>query len=305
VTIYGWDSANGTKFWKGLNSWGTFWGESGTFKIAKGINNLGIETQCAHIVPIDTWTDDIRNKTPGSTSATPNLDYLVNSTYLTPHRNSHVPTACSSSWALAVTTTLSDKIKIASKGKKEVMISAQVLLNCKIGTCDKGGDPLDAIHFIIKFGITEESCQNYQGVDSGKSSCTDVQNCATCSGFIGSSVCKAIKSPKRWKIPDYGSLSGASDMKDEISKWGPIICGIQVTSSFFEYTGGIFKETTILPKINHYVEVIGYSSEGGQEYWVARNFWGSAWGEQGFFRIAMNSANLGIETDCYHIGTPL
>jgi len=32
---------------------------------------------------------------------------------------------------------------------------------------------------------------------------------------------------------------------------------------------------------------------------LGRNFWGTAWGESGFFRIKMGSDNLGIETKCY------
>ena len=58
-------------------------------------------------------------------------------------------------------------------------------------------------------------------------------------------------------------------------------------------------ETTISPKINHYVEVVGFGSEGGKNYWIGRNFWGTAWGEEGFFRIVRGGNNLGIEKRCF------
>jgi len=44
VEIVGWGVENGTKFWKVRNSFGTYWGENGFFRIVKGVNNLGIES---------------------------------------------------------------------------------------------------------------------------------------------------------------------------------------------------------------------------------------------------------------------
>jgi len=40
--------------------------------------------------------------------------------------------------------------------------------------------------------------------------------------------------------------------------------------------------------IDHAVNVIGYGNSFGVPYWTIRNSWGSAWGEQGFARIARN-----------------
>jgi cathepsin X len=44
----------GTAYWIGRNSWGSFWGEGGWFKIIRGAKNydLGIETDCVWGVPI-------------------------------------------------------------------------------------------------------------------------------------------------------------------------------------------------------------------------------------------------------------
>jgi len=51
VVGYGVDPTDGTKFWIGRNSWGTYWGESGYFRIIRGINNLGIEANCDWATP--------------------------------------------------------------------------------------------------------------------------------------------------------------------------------------------------------------------------------------------------------------
>jgi len=56
VSILGWGVAeDGSKFWVGRNSWGTYWGESGFFKIVRGKDNLKIESECAWAVPTKNW----------------------------------------------------------------------------------------------------------------------------------------------------------------------------------------------------------------------------------------------------------
>lgn len=47
---YGTDES-GADYWLGRNSWGTYWGDNGFFKIARGINNLGIEGNCQWATP--------------------------------------------------------------------------------------------------------------------------------------------------------------------------------------------------------------------------------------------------------------
>lgn len=89
-------------------------------------------------------------------------------------------------------------------------------------------------------------------------------------------------------------------MKLELFARGPITCGIDATDKLEEYEGGVYKEHKVLPIMNHYISVVGWSVDNttNTEYWIVRNSWGTYWGESGFFRIQMYADNLGIENNC-------
>merc|ERR1712007_227208 len=59
IVGFGEEEVNGTmvKFWKVRNSWGQHFGENGFFRVVRGINNIGIESDCHWATPVDTWTE--------------------------------------------------------------------------------------------------------------------------------------------------------------------------------------------------------------------------------------------------------
>jgi len=53
ISVVGWGYDESTKqeYWIGRNSWGTYWGEMGFFKMLMHKDNLAIETDCTAGIP--------------------------------------------------------------------------------------------------------------------------------------------------------------------------------------------------------------------------------------------------------------
>ena len=142
-------------------------------------------------------------------------------------------------------------------------------------------------------GIPDQTCQVYEAKNK---KCNDMNRCMDCQP---GEPCVAVKDYKRYKINEYGEVSGVDKMKAEIFARGPISCFVMVTQEFLDYTGGIFVMNDKQWMGGHVIEVTGWGkTEDGKEYWIGRNSWGEYWGEDGWFRIQMYKDNLMIESGC-------
>ena len=98
-------------------------------------------------------------------------------------------------------------------------------------------------------------------------------------------------------------------IKLELKK-GPITTAITVAAALYSYKGGVLDETLCANesyRLDHSVVIIGYGMDcaTGNEYWIMKNSWGKAWGENGFFRlkIAPGPSGYGICLAHYYLIT--
>ncbi|KAK7880623.1 hypothetical protein WMY93_032733 [Mugilogobius chulae] len=91
-------------------------------------------------------------------------------------------------------------------------------------------------------------------------------------------------------------------LKQAVATIGPIAVGIHA-DTLLDYSSGKkdfygafihvnFNDPSCQARPDHGVLVVGYGTEGTQDYWLVKNSWGEEWGENGYIRIARNAGDM-------------
>lgn len=220
--------------------------------------------------------------------------------FVSPVTNQFLPSPCGSCWAHAVVGALTDRLIIATKALKPVVrLSAQVLLNAGpvkgFGSC-AGGNDAQAYQFIHDYGITDETCMPYKGVDFSTWGELPLQD-TMCWQCNRNGTCGFVNASKTY-VSEYGTLKGEAEMMNEIYNRGPIACSLFAHSPAFEnYKSGIISDEGQYTTTTHVVSITGWGVDGatGMKFWVGRNSFGTTWGEDGWFRLQRGTNCLDIE----------
>jgi len=132
----------------------------------------------------------------------------------------------------------------------------------------------------LKDPATDDWCAEMCYNEQGKPLCTpDLCDCS------------------RNKTITAATISGYKDLpknEAQLRAWlstnGPIAIGVAVPLGrvWQSYTGGIMTNCGVSTP-NHGVLIVGYGTEGNQDYWIVKNSWGASWGEKGYIRLAYGS----------------
>ncbi|KAL0973447.1 hypothetical protein UPYG_G00203780 [Umbra pygmaea] len=207
--------------------------------------------------------------------------------YLSPVRNQ---ASCGSCYSFASMGMLEARVRIQTNNTETPTFSPQQVVSCSQYSqgCD-GGFPYLIGKYIQDFGIVDETCFPYTGMDS---------------------PCSVPKDCFRHYVADYGYVGGfyggcsESAMMLELVNNGPMGVAFEVYPDFMHYQKGIYHHTGLhdvynpFELTNHAVLLVGYGQcpKTGQKYWVVKNSWGEGWGEGGFFRIRRGSDECAIES---------
>nr|CAH04632.1 cathepsin L [Suberites domuncula] len=183
---------------------------------------------------------------------------------------------CGSCWSFSATGSLEGQH--ALKMGRLVSLSEQNLMDCssRFGNhgC-KGGIMDDAFRYVISnHGVDTESSYPYTAKD----------------GYCRFNQNNVGATETSYRDIARGSESSLTQASAQI---GPISVAIDASHRSFQfYKNGVYYEPSCSSsRLDHGVLVVGYGTEGGQDYFIVKNSWGTRWGMDGYIMMSRNRRN--------------
>ena len=189
---------------------------------------------------------------------------------------------CGGCWAFATTAPIESAIAIAEDwSDPRIDLSEQMLISCSsAGSCEDGGLTTASFEFAQNTGLPSEECFPFTARDPEE-------------GELCENKCAEWRD-EVFKIDDWRTvtLTGFNTlaMKEALLE-GPIAASMVIYADFPYYRSGVYENTTWNVKGFHAVTLVGW--DDANECWIAKNSWGSFWGEDGFFRIKRGNSFIG------------
>jgi len=178
---------------------------------------------------------------------------------------------CGSCWAFATAGALETASLIANNTPNvDINLAEQILVSCS-GAGDCGGGYIDdASNFIQDTGMPFETSYPYTA-----------QN-----GFCGNACLNWQSSTYKidgWQWVNTTSPTVAG-IKNALYTYGPLVTTMSVYYDFYYYRSGVYQYTSGSYQGGHAILLVGYDDPG--QYFIAKNSWGTGWGDSGYFKIA-------------------
>lgn len=185
---------------------------------------------------------------------------------------------CGSCWAFGATEALSDRWAI-EKGV-DVVLSPQHLVSCDTGNYGCNGGYLNvAWTFMAKTGVVSDACFPYTSGTTGQDG-------------VCKKTCADGSTWKTYHADASHSTATVTTTQQQISTNGPVEAAFTVYQDFMNYKSGIYQHTTGSMLGGHAIKAVGWGTEGGVDYWIMANSWGTSWGDNGFFKIKRGDCGI-------------
>jgi len=188
---------------------------------------------------------------------------------------------CGSCWAFSATGSIECRYAIAHGVLNS--LSEQQLVDCSTAEgnlgCD-GGEMDAAFQYVKKEGgLCSETEYPYKGVD----------------GKCQATTCGTLYNP----ITGYTDVTKRDEQSlEDAAATGCVSVAIEADQFAFQYYSSGILTGTCGTNLDHGVLVVGYGTQGTQEYWKVKNSWGTSWGEDGYVLICKDCNKNGDQGEC-------
>ena len=209
--------------------------------------------------------------------------------------------SCGACWSFATVGALESHIAKINN-KPVTKLSVQEMVDCSTDNfgCEGGVMEYAYNYMIRNTKITKDASYPYKGIKSTCKRLTldmyDKSNTFTVEGFAYVNTSRVTDEDKMESKLDWNNHV-EEFIKGIVATRGPVSAAIEVKESLMQYSSGIYDVSNCTESgVNHAVLIVGYGEDkefNNKPYWIVKNSWGQAWGENGgYFRIARNSNNM-------------
>ncbi|KAH0576217.1 Cathepsin B [Spironucleus salmonicida] len=195
--------------------------------------------------------------------------------------------SCNAGWAFTNILTFAAVRCITGVDAAHTSYSFQEMISCDAHAygCQHGFTSYGS-DYLVKSGVSTERCVGYvSGLtgDSGKcpTRCDD-----------------GSRMPAKAKSDGEVKVVGEHSMLLQLLK-APLVAEIEIYEDFLYYASGVYEHTVGELIGFQGVQIVGWGAEGETRFWIVKNSWGEAWGEQGFFKIVRGANEAGIESQAF------
>ena len=166
-------------------------------------------------------------------------------------------------------------------GNPDIQASAQENMFCGPGGgCGFSSTFEDHMNWVLANGVTSGDCWNWDTTFTG--SCP-----STCPNSPSASFSDL------YQVMNQRDFETAGEVRDYLENVGPVVGTMDIRDGFMAYMSGVYAFIDgAFVRDGHVILIygFGYDPASGFDYWFAKNSFGEAWGEFGYFRIAIDPA---------------